>query len=79
MILLANPEPSTRRREFIKLAGGAAVAGPLAARAQQRGVPIVGFLCGGTAAGAANLLAAFRKGLSETGFVEGRDLAIEFR
>ena len=56
-----------------------AAAWPLAARAQQRGAPVVGFLRGGTAAGGANLLAAFRKSLSETGFVEGRNLAIEFR
>jgi putative ABC transport system substrate-binding protein len=58
---------------------GEQAAWPLAARAQQRGVPVVGFLRGGTPAGGANLLAAFRKGLSETGFVEGRNLAIEFR
>jgi signal transduction histidine kinase len=68
-----------RRREFITLASSVAIAWPLAVRAQQRGVPIVGFLRGGTAAGGANLLAAFRKGLSETGFVEGRNLEIEFR
>ena len=68
-----------RRREFISLIGGAAAAGPLAAMAQQRRVPVVGFLRGGTEAGAANLLSAFRKGLSEAGFVEGRNLAIEFR
>src|SRR5262245_65534652 len=68
-----------KRREFISLIGGIAAAWPLAARAQQRGVPVVGFFRGGTAAGAANLLSAFRKGLSETDFVEGRNLAIEFR
>jgi hypothetical protein len=68
-----------KRREFISLIGGVAAAWPLAASAQQRRAPVVGFLRGGTAAGAANLLSAFRKGLSETGFVEGRNLTIEFR
>ena len=69
-----------RRRDFISLIGGVAAAWPVSeARAQQRRVPVVGFLRGGTAAGAANLLSAFRKGLSETGFVEGRNLTIEFR
>jgi len=68
-----------KRREFISLVGGIAAAWPSATRAQQRGVPVVGFLRGGTAAGAANLVSAFRKGLSETGFVEGRNLSIEFR
>ena len=67
------------RRGFITLLGGAAATWPLTARAQQREVPMVGFLRGGTAAGGANLLAAFRKGLSETGFVEGRNVEIEFR
>src|SRR5215472_16013416 len=69
------PGRHMRRREFITLVGSAGT-WPFAARAQQRGMPVVGFLRGGTAAGGANLLAAFRKGLSETGFVEGRNLAI---
>jgi len=68
-----------KRREFITLLGGAASVWPYGVRAQQAVMPVVGFLRGGTPEGAANLLAAFRKGLSETGFVEGRNLAIEFR
>ena len=68
-----------KRRGFISLIGGVAAAWPLMVKAQQRSVPVVGFLRGGTQAGAANLLSAFRKGLSEAGFVEGRNLAIEFR
>jgi hypothetical protein len=67
-----------KRRAFIAGLGGVAIC-PLAAMAQQRGVPVVGFLRGGTAAGGASFVAAFRKGLSETGFVERRNLAIEFR
>ncbi len=68
-----------RRRDFVSLLGGTAVAWPLAARAQQPTVPVIGFLRAGTPEGGAAMLAAFRKGLSETGFVEGRNLAIEFR
>src|SRR5215475_6383685 len=67
------------RRELVTLLGGAALAWPLAVVAQQPAMPVVGFLRGGTQAGGANLVAAFRKGLSETGFVEGRNLTIEFR
>ena len=66
-----------KRRAFIAGLGGVVMC-PLAARAQQRGVPVVGFLRGGTAAGGASFVAAFRKGLSETGFVEGRNLAIDW-
>jgi putative ABC transport system substrate-binding protein len=68
-----------RRREFIALFGGVAAAWPLSALAQQAAVPVVGLLRSGTAEASAAILTAFRKGLSETGFVEGRNLAIESR
>jgi putative tryptophan/tyrosine transport system substrate-binding protein len=67
------------RREFITLAGGAAVTWPLAARAQQPAVPIVGFLRSTSPADSTHLVTAFRQGLKEAGFVEGQNLAIEFR
>ena len=67
------------RRKFIALIGSAVVAWPLAARAQQPAMPVVGYLHVGSSAESRDRVAAFHRGLNELGFVEGRNVAIEYR
>jgi putative ABC transport system substrate-binding protein len=68
-----------RRREFGKLVGGTAIAWPLGAHAQQKAMPVIGYLGSGSPGPFATFVAAFHQGLSETSYVEGRNLAIEYR
>jgi putative ABC transport system substrate-binding protein len=68
-----------RRRDFISLIGGAAAVWPLAGRAQQSGMPIIGFLSSRAPGDSAGVLAAFYQGLREAGFVEGQNVQIAFR
>src|SRR5262245_56683742 len=67
-----------RPREFVTLLGGAATAWPIAARAQQRALPMVGFIRDGSAEANTRYAAAFRKGLNETGYIEGQNVSVEY-
>jgi putative tryptophan/tyrosine transport system substrate-binding protein len=68
-----------RRREFLGILGGAALTWPLAARAQQPAMPVVGYLNLGSPESDASRLTGLRRGLNETGYVEGRNFVIEYR
>ena len=70
---------TTGRRELLAALGGAAVAWPVAAHAQQPGMPVIGFVSGRSPNESTGVVAAFRRGLGETGFVEGQNLVIAFR
>src|SRR5215469_5662779 len=77
--LPSEREPGMRRRDFIIFLAGAMAAWPLAARAQQKAMQVIGFLGTGSLGPGSPFVASLRQGLSETGYIEGRNVAVEYR